>query len=145
MGTAERLSFAGAVVVDRSIRNGPEVPMNSHVAIAIAVFGVLIAPSAWFAAKRAWRARRPQASVEPERIVAEQVTPSESFKVVAYSRSNDVLRVQAFRRVGGGPAESFWVQVGTSSFADRGSLAQVMRETLQTASGESIAIVTEAE
>jgi hypothetical protein len=114
--------------------------MNSHIAIALAVFAVLLVPWAWGVAKRAWRARRTGTHLQPEKVVGEQLSPSGRFKVVAYSHSAGALRVQAFQRLEDEPTEAFWVQVGSSSFADPGSVAQVMSEALRAASGEVISM-----
>lgn len=111
--------------------------MNSHVAIALAVFLVLVAPWAWRQITQIRASGRSKIPAPPEEMVEERVSESGRFKAVAFRHRTGAFRVQVYQKVEDGPADPFWITVASPSFADQGSLPDVLAESLRAASGES--------
>lgn len=111
--------------------------MNSHVAIALAVFLVLVAPWVWRQLTQILASSRSRIPAPPEEIVEERASGSGRFKAVAVRHRTRVFRVQVYQKVEDGPTDPFWIAVAGPSFADQGALPDVMAESLRAASGES--------
>ena len=110
--------------------------MNSHAAVGLAVLGVMLAEGLW----RNWRRRRHAAArrvgTRPEVPLRELQSSSGRVKAVAYAHDERVLRVEVFRLVEGEADERYWRRVSGPSFADRGSVMDVMEDGLRRVSGD---------
>ena len=114
--------------------------MNTHILIATAVLGVILAQWAW----QAWRMRRRElrssagAWVSPDTPYAERHSPSGRTKVEVYPHAAGVLRLEVFRWIDDEPTEPYWLRVSGPSFVDATSMPGVMDEALRAASGETL-------
>ena len=108
-----------------------------HLYIACAVLLLALARLALGALRTHLRRRW---TPDPNLVLAEYFSPSKHFKVLVHPHTDTVFRIEVFGLRTSGMLTGTWALVSGSSFADRASLAEVVREALRSASGETIGL-----